>query len=259
MTQIEAKKSLGQHWLKDQASLKFIVEEAELKPNDKVLEIGPGTGELTNLLIASGAQITALELDQNLIDRLKQNFSNRSIQIVEGDIRTFDLTSLPKNYKIVANIPYYLTANLLRILTDTTNKPSLAVLLVQKEVAERVVKKPGQMSFIGAAVQLNYEVSLGAIVKAEFFTPPPKVNSQVLILKKLREPRFTDVDYLQLIRFIKIGFAQPRKTLVNNLTNGLELSRSDVEEVLQKVNIKLQGRAQEISLEKWHELYRLMH
>ena len=252
-----AKKGLGQHWLKDQDSLVAICQAAQIKPDDQILEIGPGTGELTKVLIESGAQITALEFDQDLIESLQKKFADSNVAIVQGDIRTFDLTQLPKTYKIVANIPYYLTANLLRLLTDTTNKPDVAILLVQQEVAERVAKQPGQMSFISAAVQLNYEVSLGEVIKANMFTPPPKVDSQILILRKLSQPRFTDVDYLQLIRFMKVGFTQPRKTLANNLISGLQIDRSTIEGWLAKSQLKLTVRAQELSLDNWHDLLQI--
>jgi 16S rRNA (adenine1518-N6/adenine1519-N6)-dimethyltransferase len=129
-------------------------------------------------------------------------------------------------------------------------------LLVQKEVAERVAQPPGKMSFISAAVQLNYEVSLGDIVRAELFIPAPKVDSRVLILEQLKQPRFTDVDYLKLIRFIKAGFNQPRKTLVNNLSSSLGLDRSIVESRLLEHNLKPTVRAQELSLTNWHNLYK---
>lgn len=251
---------MGQHWLKDQASLEAICQAADIQSGEVVLEIGPGTGELTKVLLDAGADVKALEFDRDLIEGLRREFASKQVEIIEGDIRKFDLNQLPQGYKIVANIPYYLTANLLRILVDTDNKPMAASLLVQKEVAERVAAVPGQMSFISVAAQLNYEVSLGAVVEAELFTPPPKVDSQVLILKRLAEPMFSDINQAEFLKFIKAGFAQPRKTLANNLSSlvsqrGTNFDRSAIEAHLVELNLQPTARAQELSLSTWHTLY----
>lgn len=255
MSVSDAKKSLGQHWLNDEASLKAICASAEISKDDLVLEIGPGHGDLTKVLASYGAKVFALEYDIELVPKLEKMFAKSDVSIEHGDIRKFNFNRLPEGYKVVANIPYYLTANLLRLLTETENKPSLAVLLVQREVAQRIAAKPGQMSFISVALQLYYEVSLGAVVPARLFEPPPKVDSQVLILKRLNQLRFTDIDYMQLIKFMKIGFSQPRKTLANNFSNGLKIDRSIAEGWLKKTNLKLTVRAQELSLRDWHKLY----
>lgn len=252
------KKSLGQHWLNDAPSLESIVRTADVKSGDKILEIGPGTGTLTAALVQHGAQVVALEFDESLISNLNRKFAGQPVELIHGDIRTFNLAQLPKNYKIVANIPYYLTANLLRLLTDTTNKPAIAVLLVQKEVASRVAEPPGRMSFISAAVQLNFRVSLGSVVKAELFTPPPKVDSQILILERLPEPYFSDTDYSSLIKFMKIGFTQPRKTLINNLHVQIGPKRAQVEKFLAENNLKPTARPQELTLKNWHDLSKLI-
>ena len=249
------KKSLGQHWLKDKASLESICQAVEVKAGDNILEIGPGTGELTKVLTSLDAKVIALEFDESLVEPLQQKFAGTSTQIVQGDIRTFDLTKLPAGYKIVANIPYYLTAYLLRLLTETSNQPTAASILVQKEVAERVASQPGQMSFISVAAQLYYEVELGPVIKTEMFTPPPKVDSQVLVLNKLDQPRFKDVDYERLLKFVKAGFAQPRKTLTNNLSSLLIVDRSIIETWLAEIDLKITVRAQELSLETWHNLF----
>src|SRR5437764_1133611 len=133
---MEPKKTLGQHWLKDKGALEAVCAAAELSPDDIVLEIGPGLGDLTRYLLNYVKQLVAIEIDESLSDKLRYELNNPRLEIITGDILKFDLTSLPPGYKVVANIPYYLTSNLLRILAESANPPQLAVLLVQREVAE---------------------------------------------------------------------------------------------------------------------------
>lgn len=248
------KKSLGQHWLHDAASLEAMCEAAGVKSGDAVLEIGPGLGTLTEVLLASGAKVTALEFDEELIPALRNKFP--AATIVQGDIRTYDLGKLPEPYKMVANIPYYLTANLLRILTeDSTHKPTSAALLMQKEVAERIAAQPGQTAFITIAAQFYYEIKLGREVPAALFTPPPQVDSQILILKLREQPLFDDVNPKEFFRVVKAGFSQRRKTLLNTLSAGLQLDKATVKSMCEAVDIDPSRRAQTLSIEEWHNLY----
>jgi len=250
-----ADKSLGQHWLTDSVSLDAICDSADLEPGGTVLEIGPGQGSLTSVLLARGVQVIGVELDERLAAELRQKFTNLPFTLNMLSILDFDLSSLPVDYKIVANIPYYLTAHLLRMLSETPHKPQLAVLLVQKEVAERVAAQPGTMSTISVAIQLEYQVSLGQLVPARLFTPPPKVNSQVLIMKQRTEPLFADINKKAFLRLVKAGFANRRKTLLNSLSAGLRLSKPEVNQLLEQANILPSVRAQELSLNDWHRLY----
>lgn len=249
-----AKKSLGQHWLHDEAALESIVEAADVQPGDIVLEIGPGLGTLTDTLVTTSAHITALEYDRELIAGLQKKYSDAQVEVIEGDIRKFDFVQLPDGYKIVANIPYYLTANLFRALIDTSHKPAVAALLVQKEVAQRVTAKPGKLSFVAVALQLFYEASLGELVPAHLFTPPPKVDSQVLVLRQRSVPLFSDLNTEAFFTLVKAGFEQRRKKLKTSLKTGVE-SGVDVGELLSKAGINPDARAQELSLEEWHKLY----
>lgn len=253
----EAKKSLGQHWLDDDISLEAMCVAADVRQDDTVLEIGPGTGELTDKLLSHGAKVIALEIDERLHTKLRQRFGNNSsFQLIAGDIRTFDLTELDAPYKIVANIPYYLTSHLLRILSESTNPPTKAALLVQKEVAERVVADPGDMSLLSVTVQFYWQVSLGAVVPKSLFMPPPKVDSQVLVLERRIEPLFA-VDEQQFFRLVKAGFSARRKKLRSSLAGGLRLGKPDIEQLLQSAEISTDARAQELSLDKWHQLYQV--
>ena len=167
----EVKKSLGQHWLNDLATLEAIVSAANIQAGDEVLEIGPGLGSLTEVLVGTGANILALEFDLDLIKGLGIKFYNTSqVKIVQGDIRPFDFGTMPTGYKIVANIPYYLTSHLIRSISETLNPPDIAVLLIQKEVAERLCARPGQMGILSITAQFYFDTTLGVKVPAKLFT-----------------------------------------------------------------------------------------
>ncbi|MBX4188757.1 16S rRNA (adenine(1518)-N(6)/adenine(1519)-N(6))-dimethyltransferase RsmA, partial [Candidatus Saccharibacteria bacterium] len=210
---MEAKKSLGQHWLKDEPTLISVCESADIGKNDTVLEIGPGQGDLTRQLVKRAGRVIAVELDDQLARALPKQITAQNLEVIRQDILKFDLTTLPAVYKVVANIPYYLTSNLLRTLSESNNPPQGIALLVQKEVAERVAAGPGQMSVLSVSVQLYYQAKLGPIVPAELFQPPPKIDSQVIILQLRPEPLFKDLDAKLFFRIVKAGFAGRRKKL----------------------------------------------
>lgn len=254
LPQPPTKKSLGQHWLSDEASLAAMCEAAEVMPEDTVLEIGPGPGTLTELLVARAKQVVAVEFDEALARELPARVPAANLQVVQHDILTFDLTQLPPQYKVVANIPYYLTSNLLRTLSESANPPAVTALLVQKEVAERVAAKPGAMSLLSVSAQFYWEVALGPIVPAALFTPPPKVDSQILSMRYRREPLFPDIEAQQFFRVAKAGFSQRRKTLLNSLSAGLRLSREQTAALLAHAGIEPTTRAQNLSLQEWHRL-----
>ena len=254
-----AKKSLGQHWLRDQAVLAAMCAAADVTAADTVLEIGPGLGTLTEILTERAARVVAVEFDKQLAKELGVRVQADNLHIVSSDILSFDLTSLPPDYKVVANIPYYLTSNLIRVLSETPNPPRTAALLIQKEVAERVAAGPGAMSLLSVTAQFYWRVSLGRVVPAELFEPAPKVDSQILILKRRPAPLFTDVESQKFFRLVKAGFAQRRKTLLNSLSSGLHLSRQEAEEFLGSAGIEANRRAQTLSLDEWHRLYLAMN
>jgi 16S rRNA (adenine1518-N6/adenine1519-N6)-dimethyltransferase len=234
-------------------------DAAAVQANDTVLEIGPGLGSLTELLAKQAKQVIAVEFDKKLAADLSHRVKADNLQIISQDILSFDFTSLPANYKIVANIPYYLTSHLIRVISETPNPPTEAALLVQKEVAERITAKPGDMSLLSVTAQFYWQVSLGRKVPAGLFTPPPKVDSQILIMKHRDTPLFPDVDTKGFFRLVKAGFAQRRKTLLNSLSSGLHLSREETEKLLQAAGIDPTRRAQTLSLNDWHQLYLAFH
>lgn len=259
MSEATPKKSLGQHWLHDEQTLDTIIDCAEVQCGDMVLEVGPGLGTLTKRLLQRGAHVTAVEFDEALARKLTQiigayDNSGGSLSIAQEDILRFDLTRLSPKYKVVANIPYYLTSNLIRVMTESPNPFSIAALLMQKEVAERAAATPGQMSVLSVSVQYYCEVSLGPIVLAELFTPPPKVDSQVCILKYRDEPLFSEVDTKQFFRVVRAGFSQKRKTLQNSLSGGLAISKEQALKLCETAGVSPTRRAQTLSLDDWHAL-----
>lgn len=252
----QTNKSLGQHWLTDEPTLQAICDAAELHPEDTVLEIGPGPGTLTKLLVKQAKQVVAVEFDEQLAADLPQRVNAQNLHVVNQDILRFDLTSLPPDYKVVANIPYYLTSNLIRVMSESSNRAQAVVLLIQKEVAERVVAGPGDMSLLSVSAQFYWECSLGVEVPARLFTPPPKVDSQVLVLQRRPQPLFTDVDSKRFFQLVKAGYSARRKTLGNSLSGGLRLPKDAVGELLERAGIDPGLRAQALSLDDWERLYR---
>lgn len=247
------KKSLGQHWLNDEASLRAMLEAAEISASDTVLEIGPGQGSLTRLLVKTASQVVAVEKDEALAASLASELDDKNLQVFASDILRFDFTSLPVGYKLAANIPYYLTSNLIRIISETSNPPSIASLLVQKEVAERLAASPGQMSLLAVTAQFYWEIKLGPVVAAALFDPPPKVDSEIVRL--VRRQKLLDVDQKQFFCLVKIGFASKRKTLANNLASGYQLKKPEAASLLASASIDPNARAQTLALADWHRLY----
>jgi 16S rRNA (adenine1518-N6/adenine1519-N6)-dimethyltransferase len=249
------KKSLGQHWLHDEASLLAMCEAARLQEDDVVLEIGPGPGTLTQLLAEGANQVIAVEFDEKLARELPGRVKVSNLKVINEDILRYDFSQLPAGYKVIANIPYYLTSHLIRRLSETQSPPQIAVLLLQKEVAERVAAKPGDMSLLSVTAQYYWRVRLDRQVPAHLFTPPPKVDSQILVMERLQEPPFPDVDTKAFFRLVKAGFAQRRKTLLNSLSAGLQSDRETVSHMCDQAGINPARRAQTLSLDEWHALY----
>ena len=248
------KKSLGQHWLKDPEILADIAEAAELTGDDVVLEIGPGLGTLTSRLLARANSVIAVEFDADLARKLPGQFPGKKLTVVNQDILQFDLNQLPKNYKVVANVPYYITSKIVEKLMTAENKPSIAVLLVQKEVAERIAADPGNMSVLSVSVQIFAEAELDIEVPRQFFTPPPKVDSQVVVLRTRNNPLITPEDQKDFFRIVKAGFSAKRKKLRSSLSGGLGIDKSVAEELLKNAGISPDARAEDLAIEGWKRL-----
>lgn len=250
-----AKKTLGQHWLTDKPTLEYICDFAEVGKDDTILEIGPGVGTLTEYLAQKAGKVVAVEFDEKLALELAAKYANTNVTIHSEDILQFDLSNLPKGYKVVANIPYYLTSNLLRVLCEASNPPASMTLLVQKEVAERIAAKAGSTSLLSVSVQFYCEVELGQVVPAYLFTPPPKVDSQIIKLIYRTKPLFDGVNTDTFFNIVKAGFSERRKKLRSSLSGGMKLSKDQIETWLANANIDANKRAQELTLSEWHQLY----
>ena len=251
------KKSLGQHWLKDPEILADIAEATELTGDDIVLEIGPGLGTLTSRLLARANSVTAVEFDADLARKLPGQFPGKKLNVVNQDILQFDLNQLPKNYKVVANVPYYITSKIVEKLMTAENKPSIAVLLVQKEVAERIAAEAGNMSVLSVSVQIFAEAELDIEVPRQFFTPPPKVDSQVVVLRTRNNSLITPEDQRDFFRIVKAGFSAKRKKLRSSLSGGLGIDKGSVEGLLKDANISPDARAEDLAIEDWRRLLKV--
>jgi len=248
------KKSLGQHWLKDRDVLNDIADEADITADDTVLEIGPGLGTLTSELLRRAHKVVAVELDRDLARKLPGQFPGKALEVFNQDILSFDLRALPENYVVVANVPYYITSKIVKLLTTAPNKPRTIVLLIQKEVAVRMAAEAGDMSILAVSSQIYARVRLGAIVPAELFTPPPKVDSQVVILEMRDTPLVSEENEKLFFRVVKAGFSAKRKKLRTSIASGLHISKPEGEELLKQAGISPESRAQDLSLDDWARL-----
>lgn len=243
-------KSLGQHWLRDRAILDEIAElsvpEADLDATDELpvcVEIGPGLGTLTSSLLRIYPKVVAVEFDERLATNLPKSFPGKNLEVLNADFLKIDLSQFPAGYVVCANIPYYITSPIITKLLEAENQPSRIVLLVQKEVAERVVAK--RQTILSLLVQNLAQASLGPVVLREYFTPPPKVDSQVLILEP-HAPLVSD----EVFKVIRVGFSSPRKKVLKNLT----AVYGNLSATFAKLGLSLDARPGDLSLQDWAEI-----
>lgn len=248
------KKELGQHWLTDRYILGEIASVADIQQSDTVLEIGPGLGTLTSELLKRAKKVVAVEFDSELARKLPAQFPGKNLEVIHEDILSFDLGQLPKDYVVVANVPYYITSKIVQLLMTADNKPRMTVLLVQKEVAERIAAKKGEMSMLALGAQVFAEARLGIEVPREFFTPPPKVDSQVVVLQTRSEPLIDNAQQKEFFWLARAGFSEKRKKLRSSLAGGLRLEKAQVDTLLRVAEIDPEARAQELSIEDWQRL-----
>lgn len=270
MSNIKAKKSLGQNFLQDESILNQIIESANISKEDVVVEIGPGKGVLTDKLAKACKKVIAIELDDRLIPILEERFKEKNnIAIIHDDILKLNLPLLIEQhvvlagaYKVVANIPYYITAPIIRLFLETNYPPSEMILMVQKEVAERIVARPGEMSILAVAVQYYADAQYLLTVPREAFDPMPKVNSAVVkitrnlpIQKENLGPKMQDTEETRrLFRIVRAGFSAKRKTLANTISSSLHLDKKVVEDTLESLGFSKNTRAQELGVSDWKKL-----
>lgn len=257
---ISAQKKFGQHFLINQDTLSAIINTSELKSNDTVLEIGPGLGTLTKALSTHVNKIVAVEKDLDMIRIFQAINSNlMNVQIVRGNILmlndSFFKDYLPRSYKVVANLPYYLTSAILRFFLQSPHRPDMMVIMVQKEVAERIVATSPHANVLGLAVQFYGVPKIITEVPNTHFWPIPKVDSAILKIIPHHKTQYHVDDEDALFRVIKAGFGEKRKKLHNSLTGGLKLSQDIVKKILTQSKIDTDRRAQTLTIPEWIKLY----
>ena len=265
------KKRLGQHFLIDEAVLERILSAAELSPGDIVVEIGPGLGILTEGLARRGAKVIAVELDAKLVALLKKRLAAfPDVKIVHGDILkvtprqllqdNLTASELARGYKVIANLPYYITSPVLSHFLETQPRPLEMVVMVQKEVGEAIAAAPGKMRLLSVKTQFYSQPAIISYVRAASFYPPPKVDSVILRLDVYSQPPLIKSGVSDVASFFDIvmhGFHSPRKQLRNSLAHYLEMPPSQVASLLEKAGIEAKRRAETLSLEEWRELWKV--
>lgn len=257
-------KGLGQNFLVDETVPPKILAAAAAGSEDAVIEIGPGVGVLTLRLAPLVCKLTAVELDARLYSYLKEALAPfPGARLVEGDALNFDPAELePEPYKLIANIPYYITSAILRHFLENPHRPQRTVLMIQKEVAQRIVARPPDMSLLAVSVQFYGRPKIWSYVPAGAFFPPPKVDSAILLIETYRpeERPCPGVDEKRFFEIARAGFGQKRKQLANSLTAGLApaLEKSQVQAALAQAGIDGSRRAESLTLAEWGRLAEIL-
>jgi len=264
---IRPSKRLGQNFLINKKMLQRIIQAANLSKKDIVLEIGPGSGTLTQELAQRVKKVIAIEKDKRMVEILKDALKDyKNVEIIHGDILKI-LRDCPSDtvllfqkdcirgtvpYKIVANIPYYLTSPLIRLLLESKNPPQEMVLLIQKEVAQRICAKLEKMSLLAVAVQFYSQPKIISYVSKKSFWPQPKVDSAIIKISQIKKPKNINIE--EFFQIVKAGFSSPRKQLVNNLSQKLNLDREEIKKTLTECRLDIQVRAENLRVEDWINL-----
>jgi 16S rRNA (adenine1518-N6/adenine1519-N6)-dimethyltransferase len=255
---ISPNKTYGQHFLLNEIVLEDMIDSSGVKKDDYVIEVGPGIGNLTRRLLDRGVNLLSIEKDKtfySILKDIKKEYNN--FNFILEDVMTCDFLSLlPEgvNYKVVANIPYYITGKIIQLFLHAKVKPSSLTLLIQREVAKNVTAKPGSLNILGISVQLYGDAKIIKNVLARDFHPRPKVDSAVLQIDLHQKPKFLIPDERLFFRVVKSCFAGKRKQIHNTLVNNLRLEKEQVSSILKSVNIDEQSRPQQLSIEQWVSL-----
>jgi len=269
---LQVRKGLGQHFLIDEEVLRIIASAAGLTATDVIMEVGPGLGILTKELARQAGWVVAIELDSKLAVALEQTLASfDNVSIINKDVLQIDPAALlqeqktrfpaaissPFSYKVVANLPYYITSPVLRHFVEAPVRPQIMVVMVQKEVAEAIVAEPGQMSVLSITVQFYGEPRIISYVPAQCFYPAPEVDSAILRIDLYSQPAVAVTDERGFFGLVQAGFSASRKQIVNSLAQGLGLPKIDVLSLLEKCRIVPQRRAETLSLEEWAKLWQV--
>ncbi|AKG54253.1 dimethyladenosine transferase [Dehalogenimonas sp. WBC-2] len=255
---VSARKGLGQNFLIDRGVLDKIMAAANIGSDDTVVEVGPGLGILTKALAERAGKVIAVEIDRDLVALLRQTLAETpAVEIVSGDIMEESPSSLAGDapyYKVVANLPYYITSAVLRHFLEAQRQPRTLTVMVQKEVARQITAKPPEMSLLSISVQLFGKPKVVSYIPAGAFHPPPKVASAILQIEVLPERRLSSEDEKQFFKLARAGFGTRRKQLANALSGGLDLEKMIIIELLQKSGIDPARRAETLTIEDWLRL-----
>lgn len=255
---------MGQNFLKSKEALRDIVQAGQIQATDTILEIGPGKGVLTEKLLESAGKVIAIEKDGELIELLREKFKseleNKKLELISGDALEYEPEG---KYKLIANIPYYITGLIIQKFLTASYQPELMVLLVQKEVAERITGSRKERlathmkeSILSISVKAYGTPKYGGTVKAKYFSPEPNVDSAILIIKNISKNFFADISEEKFFEVVKLGFAHKRKMLLGNLKQ--KFKEKNLEEIFNRLNIPLKIRAENLNLENWKELTRAL-
>ena len=258
--EIRPSKRLGQNFLIREDVADKVLKAGEISSSDTILEIGPGLGSLTFKLAASAKKVIAIEKDKRMADILKKSINNPNAEIIRGDILKFDINDLGlRGYKIISNLPYCISSPVIRKFLEEKKKPELMVLMLQKEVAQRIKAKPPFMNILAVSVQIYAQVEIEEYVSKKSFWPEPKVDSAIvkIIIKDNYLKEIKDID--MFFKIVKAGFSHPRKQILNNFSKVLKLEKKDIEEWLKENNIDSKRRAQTLKIEEWLALYKTFH
>ncbi|MBU4332303.1 ribosomal RNA small subunit methyltransferase A [Patescibacteria group bacterium] len=263
---IKPSRQHGQNFLIDNDAVQTIIKAADLQPEDVVLEVGPGFGAITKELAKNAGKVLAVEIDKKFVSILNQAFAERhNVKIVKDDILRMDLFDLEikdLEYKIVSNLPYNITSHFIRQRLTQSPRPKQLVLVVQKEVAERICAKAGEMSLLSVSVQFYAQPVLTKIVPRTSFWPKPEVDAAIVKIGKIGKHRDNlvgkDFDEKRFFQIVRIGFSSRRKMLKNNLATGLKVSNDKIEQMLEKAGLDKKIRAQDLGMEHWIRLVKLI-
>lgn len=268
---IHAKKSLGQNFLKSKAAVREILESADLSKDDIILEVGPGKGVLTESLLQSGARVLAIEKDGRLIEFLNEKFLSEiksgQLVLINGDILDFESDKykinneklLLKPYKLIANIPYYITGALIRKFLESNNQPTQMVLMLQKEVAKRIVASDRKESLLSISVKVYGKPKYVATVPARYFAPAPKVDSAILQISDITKKFFTEnnISEEKFFELLHAGFAHKRKMVIRNLE--AVCPKDQLSKIFSDLKISPKSRGEDLSLETWKLILTNLH
>jgi 16S rRNA (adenine1518-N6/adenine1519-N6)-dimethyltransferase len=272
---LRPQKKFGQHFLTDPRILESIANAAEVSPTDTILEIGPGLGHLTQVLARRAGQVIAVEVDRELAARLQSEFANsQNVSIIQGNfldaapiewvrrhgnkIAGAGKIPAPQSipFKVVANLPYYITSAILRHLLEAAQKPQTIVVMVQREVAQRIVARPPEMNLLAVSVQFFAQPRIMRTIAAGAFYPPPKVDSAVVRMDILAKPLLSDADASRFFEIVHAGFGEKRKQLRNSLAHGLARDPDSIMTALLRAQIQPTRRAETLTLDEWLACYR---